>query len=213
MTSQPVPRYRQISDQLRHRIVTGQLRPGDRVPSTRQITEEWSVAIATASRVLATLREQGLVQAVPGIGTIVLPQVRAAHPPTTGAPSAPGTTRTPTTRTPTAAGSTTAVSTAPSPTAPSPTAPSPTATPPGPAGGVELSRAAIVDAAVAIADTEGMAALSMRRVAAELSVATMSLYRHVHGKEDLLRLMTDAVFARYPLPSTPGRRGSRAGRT
>ena len=43
----------------------------------------------------------------------------------------------------------------------------------------------------------------MRRVAAELSVATMSLYRHVHGKEDLLRLMTDAVFARYPLPSTP----------
>ncbi len=59
-------------------------------------------------------------------------------------------------------------------------------------------------AAVRIADAEGLAALSMRRVAADLGTATMSLYRHVRNKDELLFAMTDNVFARYPLPpATP----------
>ncbi|KDN80948.1 TetR/AcrR family transcriptional regulator [Kitasatospora cheerisanensis] len=49
-------------------------------------------------------------------------------------------------------------------------------------------------AAVAIADAEGLEALSMRRVAAELDAATMSLYRHVPDKEGLLNLMMEQVF-------------------
>ncbi|MBE1486351.1 TetR/AcrR family transcriptional regulator C-terminal domain-containing protein [Plantactinospora soyae] len=65
------PPYRRIVAEIRRRIVAGELRPGDRVPSTRQITAEWGVAMATATKVLTALREAGLVRAVPGVGTVV----------------------------------------------------------------------------------------------------------------------------------------------
>jgi AcrR family transcriptional regulator len=55
-----------------------------------------------------------------------------------------------------------------------------------------LSADAIVDAAVRIADTEGLEAISMARVAAELGFTTMSLYRHIAGKDELLQLMFNA---------------------
>ncbi|MFJ9415649.1 TetR/AcrR family transcriptional regulator [Streptomyces sp. NPDC101227] len=61
----------------------------------------------------------------------------------------------------------------------------------GPKPGLTLDR--IVAAAVAVADTEGLGALSMRRVATELGVGTMSLYRYVPGKGELLDLMLDKV--------------------
>jgi AcrR family transcriptional regulator len=61
----------------------------------------------------------------------------------------------------------------------------------------------IVAAAVAVADREGLAGLSMRRVANELGVATMSLYRHVTDKDDLLMQMMDATIAAHPLPAAP----------
>jgi AcrR family transcriptional regulator len=57
-----------------------------------------------------------------------------------------------------------------------------------------LSLAAIVEAAVAVADAEGVDAVSMRRIAGDLGVGTMSLYRYVETKDDLLDLMTDQVF-------------------
>ena len=56
-----------------------------------------------------------------------------------------------------------------------------------------LSRADIVDVAVAVADAEGTAAVSMRRIAKDLRVGVMSLYWHVESKEDLHRLMLEAV--------------------
>lgn len=56
-----------------------------------------------------------------------------------------------------------------------------------------LSLPRIVDMAVALADREGIGALSMRKVAAELGVGTMSLYRYVPGKGELLDLMLDEV--------------------
>src|SRR6201996_4879259 len=52
-----------------------------------------------------------------------------------------------------------------------------------------LSPDAIVGAAVRVADAEGLEAVSMARVAAELGFTTMSLYRHVASKEELLQLM------------------------
>ncbi|WP_405711658.1 TetR/AcrR family transcriptional regulator [Streptomyces xanthophaeus] len=59
----------------------------------------------------------------------------------------------------------------------------------------------IVDAAVALAAAEGMEAVSMGRVAKELGVSTMSLYRYVTAKEELYILMSDAgVGAPPPLP-------------
>ncbi|MFW3170805.1 TetR/AcrR family transcriptional regulator [Geodermatophilus sp. CPCC 206100] len=68
---------------------------------------------------------------------------------------------------------------------------------PGPRPGLDVDR--IVTAAVRLADAEGLAALSMRRVAADLGVGAMSLYTHVPGKGELVDLMLDAVLAElYP---------------
>ncbi|GEM49296.1 TetR/AcrR family transcriptional regulator C-terminal domain-containing protein [Deinococcus cellulosilyticus] len=52
----------------------------------------------------------------------------------------------------------------------------------------------IVGAAIAVADQEGLNALSMRRVAEHLKVGTMSLYTHVSGKPELTELMIDTVY-------------------
>lgn len=57
-----------------------------------------------------------------------------------------------------------------------------------------LTLPGIVTAAVAVADAEGVDAVSMRRIAGELGVGAMSLYRYVETKDDLLDLMTDQVF-------------------
>ncbi|MEV6398023.1 TetR/AcrR family transcriptional regulator [Streptomyces sp. NPDC051907] len=61
----------------------------------------------------------------------------------------------------------------------------------GPKPGLTLDR--IVTAAVEVADAEGLAAVSMRRLSTELGVGTMSLYRYVPGKAELLDLMLDRV--------------------
>ena len=49
-----------------------------------------------------------------------------------------------------------------------------------------LSRARVLDGAIALADREGIDALSMRRLGQELGIEAMSLYTHVRGKDDLL---------------------------
>jgi AcrR family transcriptional regulator len=69
----------------------------------------------------------------------------------------------------------------------------------GPKPSLSLRR--IVDAAVEVADSEGLAALSMSRVAAHMGASTMSLYRYVRSKDELLTLMVDA--AAGPPPATP----------
>jgi AcrR family transcriptional regulator len=58
-----------------------------------------------------------------------------------------------------------------------------------------LSVAAIVRAAIDLADAEGLIALSMRRIAAALGVGAMSLYRYVPGKAELVDLMVDEVYS------------------
>jgi AcrR family transcriptional regulator len=66
------------------------------------------------------------------------------------------------------------------------------------------SRAQIAEAAIAIADGEGLDAVSMRRVSAALGTGAASLYRYVDNREDLLDLMCDAVGAEYDLPGLTG---------
>ena len=56
----------------------------------------------------------------------------------------------------------------------------------------ELSANAIVEAAIRVADAEGLGAVSMARVATELGFTPMSLYRHVASKDELLQLMWNA---------------------
>src|SRR5579859_1520904 len=72
----------------------------------------------------------------------------------------------------------------------------------GPRPSLSLSR--IVAAAVRVADTEGLAAVSMGRVAGELGTAPMSLYRHVSSKEELLTVMVDAAWGSAPGAPAPG---------
>ena len=62
----------------------------------------------------------------------------------------------------------------------------------------------IVRTAVAIADAEGLPALSMRRVATDLGSGTASLYRYVAGRDDLLDLMIDAVHGETAPPAPTG---------
>ncbi len=64
----PLPPYLQIAEHYRDLIRRGELRDGDRLPSTRQLVEQWRVAHATAARVLSTLRAEGLVTTTPGGG-------------------------------------------------------------------------------------------------------------------------------------------------
>ncbi|MBP2476865.1 AcrR family transcriptional regulator [Crossiella equi] len=61
----------------------------------------------------------------------------------------------------------------------------------------------VVEAAVRLADAEGVDAVSMRRIATETSTGTTSLYRLFNGKEDLLELMVDAVYGESLLPELP----------
>lgn len=61
-----------------------------------------------------------------------------------------------------------------------------------------IDAADITRAAIAIADAEGLAAVSMARVAQEMGNATMALYRHVKSKDELLALMADAAFEDPP---------------
>jgi DNA-binding transcriptional regulator YhcF (GntR family) len=72
------PPYLRIVAEIRRRIADGELAPGDRVPSTRQIAGEWGVALATATKALTTLRLEGLVHARPRIGTVVAGTAPAA---------------------------------------------------------------------------------------------------------------------------------------
>jgi AcrR family transcriptional regulator len=66
-----------------------------------------------------------------------------------------------------------------------------------------LSRETIAATAIAIADKEGFAPLSMRRIALELGVGTMSLYYYVKTKADLIAAMDDALMGEILLPSVP----------
>lgn len=143
--------YARIVADIRARIESGELPAGERVPSTRQLIAEYGVAMATASKALAALRQAGLVYPVPGVGTVVAgskPVARQRKQPAT-------------------------------------------------------DRDEVVRAAIRLADTEGLAGVSMRRIATELGIATMSLYRYVSGRDALLELMIDTVLGRYPLPAEP----------
>src|SRR6188472_761991 len=62
----------------------------------------------------------------------------------------------------------------------------------------ELSIERIVDAAIEIADADGLAAVSMSSLAAALGYTTMSLYRYVSAKDDLIVLMNDEGLGQPP---------------
>lgn len=72
-----------------------------------------------------------------------------------------------------------------------------------------LSVERIIDAALDIADAEGIEAVSMSRLGKALGVTPMALYRHLSGKEELLARLTDAIAA--DMPEIPVDQGWRPG--
>jgi AcrR family transcriptional regulator len=157
--------YQEIAAEIRRLITTGELKPGDRIPSTRALVRDHGVAMATATKALTALQQEGLVHSLPGVGTVVGPTPRPLR-------------------------------------SPSPTPGSGSA---GIGGSVHhpgsgLSREEVVRTAIWVADGEGLGALSMRRVATELGVSTMALYRYVGGKEALVLQMVDVAIGEFPMP-------------
>lgn len=80
----------------------------------------------------------------------------------------------------------------------------------GPKPALSLGR--IVEAAIRVADRDGLNAVSMSAVAREAGASTMALYRYVDAKDELLQLMVDAVYGPPPAPTArdePVREGLR----
>ena len=65
---------------------------------------------------------------------------------------------------------------------------------------VPLRREGVLDAALVVAEREGLQRLSMRLLARELNVSTMGLYRHVANKDDLLDGLVDSLLGGVPAP-------------
>lgn len=67
-----------------------------------------------------------------------------------------------------------------------------------------LDRKTVVTEAIALADAEGLDAVSMRALAARLGVVPMALYKHIADKEDLVGRMVDQIVEGYPRPPEEG---------
>jgi DNA-binding GntR family transcriptional regulator len=66
-----VPTYRQLADELRRLITSGELKSGDRLPSIHELMAETGLAQNTIRSAVAVLREEGLVVTAPGRGVFV----------------------------------------------------------------------------------------------------------------------------------------------
>jgi AcrR family transcriptional regulator len=74
----------------------------------------------------------------------------------------------------------------------------------GAEGRAQLTRERVMAAAIELADRDGIESISMRKLAHELGVEAMSLYTHVHNKNDLLDGMADAVISQIPISAEGG---------
>jgi GntR family transcriptional regulator len=66
-----LPVYKQVIFAVKKAMVTGQLAPGDRFPSIRQISQELRINPNTVQKVVKGLADEGLLQIEPGVGTVV----------------------------------------------------------------------------------------------------------------------------------------------
>ncbi|MFE0150818.1 TetR/AcrR family transcriptional regulator [Nonomuraea sp. NPDC059007] len=65
-----------------------------------------------------------------------------------------------------------------------------------------LTRELIVATAIRVLDAEGLEALSMRRLGAELGTAATAFYRHVASKDELIELVVDQIYAEIEIPES-----------
>jgi GntR family transcriptional regulator len=69
--SDAVPIYRQIVDQIRRQVASGQLRAGDELPSVRALAQEHAINPMTASKAYSLLEAEGLLERRRGMGMVV----------------------------------------------------------------------------------------------------------------------------------------------
>jgi GntR family transcriptional regulator len=69
-----IPIYKQITEQLKNAIISGELRPGDSLPSIRKLAKELRVSIITTKRAFSELEKDNFVYTVTGKGTFVAEQ-------------------------------------------------------------------------------------------------------------------------------------------
>jgi GntR family transcriptional regulator len=75
------PIYAQLERSLRAAIATGRLRPGEQLPTVRQLAVELRVNANTVARVYAELERAGIIETKRGVGSFVTATPLKAHPP------------------------------------------------------------------------------------------------------------------------------------
>lgn len=149
--------------ELCRRIVAGELRPGEIVPSGKDVARELDVTVGVAGRALARMRQDGLVEDVAGGPGLVITERAPAI--------ASGWQAAPRRRDPSRAG--------------------------------PEFLTLIVRTAIELADADGLAVTSMRRIADRLDLDFATLRKSVHDRDHLEILMADAIFAEHPPPESP----------
>lgn len=67
----PDPMYKQVTDQIKDSIARGTLKPGDKLPSIRELSLELKISIITTKRAYADLEKEGYIITRPGLGSFV----------------------------------------------------------------------------------------------------------------------------------------------
>ena len=65
------PIYEQITTQIKNKIITGELRPGDALPSMRVLAKELRISVITTKRAYADLEQDSFIETAPGKGSFV----------------------------------------------------------------------------------------------------------------------------------------------
>ena len=77
--SSGVPIYAQITDQIRAKILTGELKEGEALPSIRQLAKDLRISVITTKRAYEDLEQGGFINTLPGKGSFVAPQNPEIH--------------------------------------------------------------------------------------------------------------------------------------
>jgi GntR family transcriptional regulator len=80
-SADPTPIYAQLERGVRAAIATGRLRPGDQLPTVRQLAVDLQVNANTVARVYAELERAGVIETKRGVGSFITATPAQAHPP------------------------------------------------------------------------------------------------------------------------------------
>ena len=80
-TRDPTPIYAQLERGLRAAVATGRVRPGDQLPTVRQLAVELRINANTVARVYGELERAGVIETRRGVGSFITASATRAHPP------------------------------------------------------------------------------------------------------------------------------------